>query len=246
LSLLLKISNKILSFIDFRLVAKPRVKKHINIIESKVTHSDLIDDRATVQFSELRGPITIGPYSIIHKAILEGPITVGRNTTVNGPSTEFYCLKNPITIGSFCSIARGTSIQEYNHNWKSLTTYFIRHRIFNEKYGVDTVSKGRVTIGNDVWIGAQCVLLSGVSVGDGAVIAANSVVAHDVPSYAIVGGSPAKVIRYRFERPVIEKLIAIKWWLWDDKTIKENKDLFMGDLTLEKLNRINEPTLPKH
>lgn len=210
-----------------------------NIFESSVQYPQFVHTLSKVQYSELRGKVSVGANSIIHQAVLEGEISVGRNTTVNGPASEFYCLSNPITIGSFCSIARGTSIQEYNHNWKAMTTYFIRFRIFNEKYGSDVVSKGPIVVGNDAWIGAQCVILSGVNIGDGAVVAANSVVTANVPPYAIVGGSPAKIIKYRFDQEMIKKLMIIKWWDWDYDKIKNNCELFLGELTLAKLNSIN-------
>jgi virginiamycin A acetyltransferase len=209
-----------------------------NIVDSIVAYPKLVDAKSRVQFSELRGEVKVGPFSVIHKSLLEGNITIGRNSTVNGPGTEFYALSNPITIGNFCSIARGTSVQEYNHNWKTTTTYFIRCRVFGEPYGVDTVSKGAISIGNDVWIGTECVILTGVTIGDGAVVAANSVVSDDVPPYAIVAGSPAKIIRYRFTDDIIQRLLAIKWWLWDHDRIKANPDLFNGELTLGKLNNV--------
>ncbi len=230
--------DKILSLVGLRRISRPNRSPSKNIFKSSVQYPQLIHVLGRIQYSELRGRVSIGPYSLIHKTILEGEISVGRNTTINGPGTESYCFHNPITIGSFCSIARGTSIQEYNHNWKTATTYFIRHRIFNEPYGSDVVSKGKITIGNDVWIGAQCVILSGVTIGDGAVIAANSVVANDIPPYAIVGGSPAKVIKYRFERSVIDKLLEIKWWEWDEGRLKQNKEFFLGELTFEKIGEI--------
>jgi len=82
-----------------------------------------------------------------------------------------------------------------------------------------------VEIKNDVWIGANAVILSGVTVGNGAVIAAGAVVTKDVPDYAIVGGVPAKIIKYRFAQEEIEILNQIKWWDWPDEKLKENRHL---------------------
>ena len=82
--------------------------------------------------------------------------------------------------------------------------------------------KGNITIGNDVWIGFRALVLSGVNIGDGAVIAAGAVVASDVPPYAIVVGNPAKVIRYRFTNAEIKYLLAIRWWDWDIEKIEKN------------------------
>jgi virginiamycin A acetyltransferase len=209
-----------------------------HIIQSQVQKPSLIDREATVQYSELRGAVRAGARSLIHKCLLDGPISIGTNTTINGPGTEFYCLNNPITVGNFCSIARGTAVQEYNHNHRALTTYFIRYRLFGEPYGSDAVSSGAITIGNDVWIGTQCSILTGVTIGDGAVVAANSVVTTDVPPYAIVAGTPAKVLKYRFSPEIIEKLLEIQWWNWPVARITQNKELFYGDVTLEKLRNI--------
>lgn len=209
-----------------------------NIISSIVNCEQLVDSSAVVQYSELLGNVTIGARSLINKAVLSGNIKVGSNTTINGPGTEFYSIHNPITIGNFCSIARGTAIQENNHNLELLTTYFIRFRVFDEPYGVDAVSKGEITIGNDVWIGTGCTVLTGVTIGDGAVIAANSVVSTDIPAYAIAGGTPAKIIKYRFSEDIIARLLELKWWYWDIEKIKRNKSLFYEQPTLKSFENI--------
>jgi acetyltransferase-like isoleucine patch superfamily enzyme len=214
------------------------VKNDTGIVNSSIVSQGTIDSTAVVQYSELRGKINIGPRSLINKCLLDGKIQIGSNTTINGPCTEFYSIHHPIIIGNFCSIARGTAIQEHNHDFDCVTSYFIKYRVFGEKYGVDAISKGPVVIGNDVWIGTQSVILTGVTIGDGAVIAANSVVSKDVPPYAIVGGTPAKVLKYRFSNEVIEKLLELKWWNWDLDRIKANKDLFYGNLTMGKLENI--------
>lgn len=81
-------------------------------------------------------------------------------------------------------------------------------------------------IGNDVWIGAYVNIIEGITIGDGAIIAAGSVVTQDVPPYAVVGGVPAKVIKYRFEQDIIEQLKKIEWWNKDQKWLKKNAHLF--------------------
>jgi acetyltransferase-like isoleucine patch superfamily enzyme len=209
-----------------------------NLIESKVRRPELIDASAIIQYSELRGKIKVGARSMIHQCLMEGEIQIGSNTTINGPDTGFYCLNNPIKVGNFCSIARGTTIQEYNNDFKKTTTYFIQHKIFNQPYGTDVVSKGEIQIGHDVWIATGCTILSGVQIGNGAVIAANSVVHSDVPPFAIVGGSPAKFIKYRFEPEVIAWLEQLAWWNWPLEKIRRNAALFEGELTLQKIKSI--------
>lgn len=217
---------------------QPPITEAKHIIESKVQNAELIDANAQIQFSELRGNVNVGARSLVHKVLLDGDITIGSNTTINGPNTEFYSLGFPIKVGNFCSIARGTNIQEHNHDSKCITTYFIKYRVFNDNYGVDAISKGAIEIGNDVWIGTGSTILTGVKIGDGAVIGANAVVTNDVPAYAIVGGTPAQVLKYRFSTEIINKLLEIKWWDWEMDKIKKNKNLFYGDLTMVKLQNL--------
>jgi len=81
------------------------------------------------------------------------------------------------------------------------------------------VSRGPITIGNDVWIGVGAILLPGVTIGDGAIVSAGAVVAGDVPPYAIVGGSPARVLRRRFDSDTIAAMLRIRWWDWSDDLV---------------------------
>lgn len=100
------------------------------------------------------------------------------------------------------------------------------------------VNKDKLKIGNDVWIGYEAVILSGVTIGDGAIIGARAVVTKDVPSYTIVGGVPAKPIRKRFDEETIQKLEEIRWWDWEEERIKKNvQAIRSGDISmLERMN----------
>ncbi|WP_299485003.1 CatB-related O-acetyltransferase [uncultured Allomuricauda sp.] len=94
-----------------------------------------------------------------------------------------------------------------------------------------------IKIGNDVWIGRDAKIMDGVTVGDGSVIATGSIVTKDVPPYAIVGGVPAKVIKYRFDEETIEKLLKLKWWDFSEEKILQNKNFFNEkDITAEKIS----------
>ncbi|NRD20814.1 CatB-related O-acetyltransferase [Winogradskyella eckloniae] len=121
-------------------------------------------------------------------------------------------------------------MQVSNHAMSRATTYPIFKNIFNEEVNNDFISKGDITIGNDVWVGAHSLILSGVKINDGAIIAANSVVTKEVPAYAIVAGSPAKVIKYRFSPEVRAQLYAKKWWDWPIEKIKKESDFFKKNL----------------
>jgi acetyltransferase-like isoleucine patch superfamily enzyme len=129
-----------------------------------------------------------------------------------------------LTIGNFCSIASGVTIYlGGNHRTDWVSTYPFGHvnqNIFDNYYGDGHPStKGNVTIGNDVWIGENVTIMSGVTIEDGAVIANNSHVVQNVKAYSLIGGNPAKLIRYRFTSEQIENLLKIKWWYWDDDKI---------------------------
>ncbi|MGB5686044.1 MAG: DapH/DapD/GlmU-related protein, partial [Candidatus Electrothrix sp.] len=100
-----------------------------------------------------------------------------------------------------------------------------------------------VTLENDVWIGANSVILSGITLGNGVVVGAGAVVTKDVPNYAIVAGVPAKIIKYRFDKKIINELLQIEWWNFDKQVLKDNISLFQGQFdsdTLKKLKDINE------
>lgn len=143
--------------------------------------------------------------------------------------------KGQLEIGSFCSIALGVKIilgGAHRMDWVSSYPFpvFFENADQSKDFAP---SKGATKIGNDVWIGMDVLILAGVTVGDGAVIGAGSVVTKDVPPYAIVGGNPAKLIRYRFDENTIEELLAIAWWNWSLPEIKAAlPKLMQGDLSL--------------
>lgn len=199
-----------------------------------------VDPNANVVNSKLTGHITVGEGSLIENACVTamGQIRIGKYSSINGPNTDLYSLHHPIRIGNFCSIARNVSMQEYDHILNRCTSYFILNHVFGEDWKKETVSRGPIDIGSDVWIGTQTVILSGSKIGHGAVVGAHSVVHGEIPPYAIAAGSPAKVIKYRFERNIIDKLLEMKWWDWPIEKIKINRQLFDGELTLDKLNQI--------
>jgi acetyltransferase-like isoleucine patch superfamily enzyme len=145
-------------------------------------------------------------------------------------------------IGSFCSIADNIKVfLGGNHRTDWVTTYPFGHvyqDIFNTFDGSGhPTTNGDVIVGNDVWIGSNTTIMSGVKIGDGAVIAANSHVVKDVEPYAIVGGNPARTIRYRFSQEQISKLLEICWWNWDDDKINQNLKLLCSNNIQEFIDK---------
>lgn len=147
-----------------------------------------------------------------------------------------------LIIGKFCSIACGAKFifNAANHTLKSFSTY--PFPLFAEWDEAATVveawdNKGDIVVGNDVWIGFDAVIMSGVHIGDGAIIGTRAVVTNDVPPYTIVGGVPAKTIRKRFDDIAIELLQKAKWWDWDITAIMKHIQIIRsGDI--EKLKEI--------
>jgi acetyltransferase-like isoleucine patch superfamily enzyme len=154
-----------------------------------------------------------------------------------------HCYKNSLLkeVGAFTSINDSVRIGEVNHPLTFISTHPILYTpeneilgyegvpgILNDKDIIDVYSiptNDKIVIGNDVWIGANAIILPGVTIGDGAVVGAGAVVTKDVAPYAIVGGVPAKLIRYRFTQKEIEVLLTVKWWQWDISRIREESNL---------------------
>lgn len=186
-------------------------------------------------------PRTNDPETVYLKGIITNPnIIVGDYTMYNdfvSDPTQFeknnvlyhYPVNHDkLIIGKFCSIACGARFlfTSANHTQKSLSTY--PFPIFFEEWDLDKKqvasawdNKGDIVIGNDVWIGYEAVILSGVHIGDGAIIGTRAVVTKDVPPYTVVGGIPAKEIKKRYNGDTIRKLQQIEWWNWSFDKIQQ-------------------------
>ena len=158
------------------------------------------------------------------KLIESGLVQVGQHT-YGKPRVDIYAGSEArVRIGNYCSFAKDVILITggiHRFDWVSQYPFRIKWKLPDAFMDGMPMTKGDIIIGSDVWIGTGAVILSGVTIGDGAIIAARSVVTKDMPPYAIVMGAPAEVIRFRFEAPMVEKLLEIKWWNWDDLKIRE-------------------------
>lgn len=166
-------------------------------------------------------------------------IHIGRYTYgeiyVSSPNTSYE-----LYIGDFCSIAGDVKfILGADHPIDRISTYPFKANVLCN--GVDAISKGNIVVDDDVWIGNDSIILSGVHIGQGAVIAAGAVVTKDVPPYAIVGGVPAKIIKYRFEPEMIEQLLKVDY----GKLSKEDIEKHIDDLYTELKDPSQLDWMPK-
>lgn len=147
---------------------------------------------------------------------------------------HFPFIGDKLIIGKFCALARGVRfiMNGANHKISGFSTF--PFYIFGNGWesvmpqSGDMPNKGDTLIGNDVWLGYDVLVMPGVKIGDGAIVAARSVVVNDVPAYSVVGGNPAKVIRQRFSEEVVNELLAIKWWEWPVEKITRNLAAIVG------------------
>lgn len=199
------------------------------------------DNQATTERLKSMGLVIQDPANLARRAkfIIEPPVTLGATIFETGTSIGAYTYMRGGTvhsltkIGRFCSVAPGVEIGPGNHPTTFLSTHpfqygasgfdfwpafkGFKHRGLNVP---TSVAKAAPIIGNDVWIGAQAFIPRGVTIGDGAVIAAGSVVTKDVQPYEIVGGAPAKHIRFRFDKETISTLLELKWWDYEPASLE--------------------------
>jgi len=149
--------------------------------------------------------------------------------------------KVKLVIGKFCAIAAETKfIMTGDHKLDAISTYPfpIFQNGWEDVYDIkDLPVKGDIIIGNDVWLGYDSLIKNGVTVGDGAIVAARAVVVKNVPPYAIVAGNPATVVKMRFENDIIKRLLSIAWWSWDIDKINKHLDLICS-LDVDKLEQV--------
>lgn len=172
-----------------------------NISHSTKLHSIYASTKATYGKSVL----------ISERTNITDNVAIGDYSYVNAGSYVENCI-----IGKFCSISSGVYICPFEHDYKMKTTHPV------VRWGMQALPRPQVIIGNDVLISLNAIILEGITIGDGAVIGAGAVVTKDVKPYEIVGGVPAKHIKYRFSDEQISKMLELKWWDWDIQQIQKN------------------------
>ena len=168
--------------------------------------------------------ITVGDFTMYNDFVNDPTLFENNNVLYHYPINH-----DKLQIGKFCSIACGAKFlfNSANLTLSSLSTY--PFPLFFEEWGLEKKdvtnawdNKGDIVIGNDVWIGYEAVVLTGVTIGDGAIIGTRAVVTKNVPPYTIVGGVPAKLIKKRFSEETISALLVIQWWNWSKERIARN------------------------
>ena len=163
-------------------------------------------------------------------------VQIGKHTT-SIPYIISAQRTDRVVIGKYCSIAHGVILMAHQghipppeYREYEVATYPMalvgKHGFHSSYYLPD--KRNFIVIGNDVWIGVNAIIFPGVGIGDGAIVGAGAIVTHDVPPYAIAVGAPARVIKYRYTKEQIKKLLKIAWWNWSEEKIVANMDYFYG------------------
>lgn len=205
-----------------------RVKKQLQ--NRKISFFMFYDEQTTIS-----NKTRIQRFVVLRKCSLGDYSYIGYNTNIYHAD-----------IGKFCSISKDVSIGLPSHpvHYLSTSPLFVNPSngtgySWADKNYFDP-APAKVRIGNDVWIGMKSTIMGGIHIGNGAVVAAHSVVTKDVPPYAIVGGVPAKVIRYRFPEDVIERLEKLAWWNRSDDYLKERISAFQQEVSVQNSDRLME------
>lgn len=193
--------------------------------------------KCSVSDSSIGDYSSVGDYSKVINSTLSDYVRIDRNNHVDSSLIGRYSYTGKNTtilhaqVGSFTSISWNVTLGGANHDYNRGSQHPI---LYDSKLGfVDKPIYNRyedkLTIGSDVWIGANAVILRGVSIGHGAVIGANSVISRDVPPYAICVGSKGRIVKYRFPEARVNEMLDIKWWEWSNEKIKDNIHFLSND-----------------
>lgn len=180
------------------------------------------------------------------KTIKQNKFVISGKGTLYSKPIKLIASQDGIEFGKFCAIGPNLKVIGINHDYNYpamqgtfYEKYFSSEHPMNHKSTVH--NKGKIKIGNDVWIGEDVLILSGVSIGDGCCVGARSVVTKNLRPYTICVGTPCKEVKTRYNDDIINFLLELKWWNWDDKKIMNNKTFFttnLNDYDLEYIKKI--------
>lgn len=205
------------------------LKKYYLIIKRIFFQGKSIHRTALIRNSKILKYAAVGKNATVLNSNIDAYTSVGRSSNI------MNC-----NIGKFCSISWNVSIGATSHPLSHLTTHAFP---YISNFGISNEDKRivvKTVIGHDVWIATNVVILSGLKIGNGAVIGAGAIVTKDVPPYAIVVGVPAKINSYRFDKDTIIKLEKLHWWNMDERELKENITLFKKEFTQDKLGMLEK------
>jgi len=208
------------------------VSSYAEIVDSNIADSANVHDHSSLIRTKLGEMCMVGKFSKMAYSEMDTLSYIGEYTVVINSN-----------IGKFSSISWGVTIGPEEHDYSRVTSHSFLYsvksfQLVTEKQYSPFVKECK--IGNDVWIGCNSTVLRGVTIGDGAVIGANSLVNRSVPPYAIAVGNPAKIVKYRFEEDIIQGMLEARWWDLPTAVISEHASLFAEKPTPEIINRIKE------
>jgi acetyltransferase-like isoleucine patch superfamily enzyme len=212
-----------------RLTGRCLLGDRVLICNDVVMHQcELGDDCRVEEGAELAGS-RLESCVAVHQRSNLSEVNIGRFTYIARDGVV-----NDVNIGHFCSIGPGCLIGSGDHpvTWVATSPVFYSNRnqagrsLLGERVTMEGFrERRRINIGHDVWLGAQVFVRDGVNIANGAIVAAGAVVTKDVPAFALVGGVPARIIRFRFSTEVIEEMQSIAWWLWPEEVLREARTL---------------------
>lgn len=246
----------------------PLKKKYLIDVTSQMVNSTVGDDskvfcNARILSSSVGNNTTVGDFSTIRESQIGDNCRIQRYCDImrtnigNYTCIERMSVAHDVEIGAFCAISWNVSMGGDNHDYKQPT---IHPFYYNSSFAIEDdpmlkkqqdileAQEEPCKIGNDVWIGCHVIINRGVTIGNGACIGAGSVVTHDVPPYAVVVGVPARIIKYRFEQDIIDRLEKIQWWNWNRMVLRKYKDLFkqhVNDALLKQMEEISNQKIIK-
>jgi len=227
MNILKRIFKKLYTLVSYSLSKNISIDFRSEINPFKIKFKNIkSDQKILIMNSVISGDVSIGGGSKIVDSFVNGNVELERFVSINGPATRLSSRINGIKIGSFSSIASNVVIQEDYHRTDKISTYFMSKNLFKSSVAEDIDSKGKIIIEEDVWIGSNSVVLSGVTIGRGSVIGAGSVVTKSIPKYSIAVGNPCRVIKKRFNEEVIESIEKSQWWDMDTKDFNKFKSVF--------------------